>query len=275
MIRKTGTARDWVVAMTALAFALQSGSGAVLTTGSFTQPDFENGGTTMLEGVGYSDQGTGSFTLDGSNEGLWLLGDLNSSSNGYFLDNTPMTGNSSIYMNPKNSNLRGFVQHLDAGVDKWTGNTTLSIDYVGDGSDDGAGADPADDYQFFTFVAFAWNDTDTSPSLDIHDSGSTLFTTTPNNYNGLGAVFTSAVPTHIAETTHIITTDQTGSNPWLTTQVTLDLGVTGYDNFAIMVAADGGGIWFDNLQVIPEPSHLALLGIGGMAFCLRRRRHAA
>lgn len=248
-----------------LTFAQQAGA-ATVAASSFTQLDFQNGDSTVMD-TDYFAAGKATFTLDGTNEGKWILGNVNGGDNAYFLSDVDTAGNTSIYMSPKNSGLRGFVQHLDEGSGKWTGNTTISIDYVADGTGTGNSGE-----QFFTLVVFAWNDTDPVPELDIHGNNGVLYDQGSSTYNGLSSVF-SVLPTLTAETPHIITTDQTNSDPWLTTQVAIDLGGSGYDNFGVMIAADGGEIWFDNLQVvIPEPSSLAFLGLSGLALTLRRRK---
>lgn len=239
-----------------------SAHAATLMTDSFTQPGFENGGDAENMNGDYLSAATNTISLVTTNAGKWILGNTDGANNAYDLDDTDTPGNTSIYLNTSNSALRGFVQHLDAGASKWTGSATLSIDYVGDGSGSG-------DNHFFTFVVFAWNDSDAAPTFDIHGNGSVLYK--DDIYNGLNSVF-SVLPTTYMETPIAISTDLTASNPWQTAQVSLNLGETGYDNFGVMIASDGDSMLFDNLQVIPEPSSAILLGLSGMSLLFRRRR---
>ncbi|MGB1129122.1 MAG: hypothetical protein ACPG4K_03650, partial [Haloferula sp.] len=76
-----------------------------------------------------------------------------------------------------------------------------------------------------------------APELDIHSGNSVLYDQGSSTYNGLSS-FISVLPALTSETTQTITTDQRSSDPWLTTQVSIDLGATGYDNVGILVAAD-------------------------------------
>lgn len=245
-----------------------SATAAPLTTSDFTQPGFENGNTTM--GGDYTAGGTDSFTLNAGNEGTWIFGNVNGANNAYQLNDTDVAGNTSIYVSDKKpSNLRGFVQHVDAGAGKWTGDTQFSIDYVGQGTVEAPHG--------FAFAAFAWNDTDPDPGIDIHDSGNLVFAD-DGTYLGLdNHVFTAlALPTVFAETTVTVSTNQLGDNPWNTATFSLDLGGTGYDNVAVLIATEGSNdshIYFDNLSVgpVPEPGSLALMGLGGLLIARRRR----
>ena len=73
--------------------------------------------------------------LNASNEGTWIFGNVSGANNAYQLNDTDVAGNTSLYVSEKKpSNLRGFVQHVDAGAGKWTGDTQFSIDYVGNGT---------------------------------------------------------------------------------------------------------------------------------------------
>jgi hypothetical protein len=239
-----------------------------MATSDFTQPGFENGSTNM--GSDYTAGGTNGFTVNSSNEGTWIFGNVNGSNNAYKLNDTDVAGNTIIYVSDiKPSKLRGFVQHVDAGAGKWTGDTQFSIDYVGQGTV----ALP----HGFAFAAFAWDD-GTDPGINIHGPSGLLFVN-DGTYLGLdNHVFTSGdLPTVFAETTVSVSTNQLGDNPWNTATSSLDLGGTGYDNVAVLIATEGSNdshIYFDKLAVgaVPEPSTTALLGLGGLALILRRRK---
>lgn len=53
------------------------------------------------------------------------------------------------------------------------------------------------------------------------------------------------------------------------TYVGVAIGISAFDRYG---GTNGETVSFDNLQVVPEPSSTALLGLGGLALILRRRR---
>lgn len=118
--------------------------------------------------------------------------------------------------------------------------------------------------QFMYVELYAWDTGETSPrfSLGGGNENDTTFNHTILND---------------ADTLLEATADTANLNEWETVSLgSVNLG-SGHDHYAwrvSIVGSDGETEYaFDNLTVIPEPSSLALIGLGGMTLLRRRRKN--
>lgn len=157
--------------------------------------------------------------------------------------------------NDNNNRFRGVLFFADDGK-ATTGSITATIDIK-----------LATLTQHITAELYGWNDGETGATLSM--GGSTTAWNTTTLTGGTETLFAS------------IELGATTINTWETKTIgTVELGTggVGFDNYAWRIGvkdtAVGEAFAFDNLVVtpVPEPSSTALLGLGGLALILRRRR---
>ncbi|BDS06886.1 hypothetical protein NT6N_19260 [Oceaniferula spumae] len=222
----------------------------------------------------YSDaSGTATYSLDASNNvissgtggsgdtgrdaGVWLDTSL---SRGFIHSTTGGNGGTGGFIQEgttaSNGNPRGVLFFADDSM-ATTGLISATLDLRLDQAS-----------QFISLELYGWNDGQTGVSLSL--GGSTSGNADSWNTTSLGDA------TEIFD----VELDTTTVGAWETVNIgTADLG-TGFDHYAwrlgIVGAADAAGdsFAFDNLVVtaVPEPSTTALLGLGGLALILRRRK---
>lgn len=253
----------------ALAFLAPAANAAV----AFTDPSFENGGSaTMVDDTNYNTAGNANNALNTVATGIWHTNVINNGQEGHLLEDKDsykgftsapagVTGEQFITGSRGPNNTRGLLQYINDGGST-TGTLTLSIDYWVhelNASDSPAGGGN------FSFEIIAFNDPatvlmDLGAGVDNPIISGTGYITSGGSYSSYTAV--------------------SAATGFQTLQASLDLGA-GYDYVGVAIGisafdpygnANGETVSFDNLQVVPEPSAFALLGLSGLALLLRRRR---
>ena len=252
---------------------------AALTTASFTDASFENGGSTDTSANSfYTANNTNDTPLAMSalTEGTWVIRAIGTNprngilekSNDYENGSTTVPagvdGNQFFTASRASNQLRSALQYVDLGAGGVSGDVTISIDsWVHELNDETAsGTNSAD----IAFEIFAFNNLSDVTAIVSSTSNITDTIATTGTAVSAGGTFNTVASTDAA----------TG---FTTLSETLNLGATTYQYVGVFVGTYGGdgngssgavASW-DNLQVVPEPGSLALMGLGGLCI-LRRRR---
>lgn len=286
---------------------------AALTTASFGDASFENGGSVDNTAPNANYQTGGGIdtwsALDNRTAGAWITRSQQSGSltggarqrngllvksNDYVVGGGTETvpagvdGSQFMSMSRADNQMRSWAQYVDTGLSGTTGDVTISIDYWvhelgGDGAVTGNAAGGS---AFVAFQVFGFND----PALVGHQFSSG--TSAPNDAGDQmirlwdGAAWQLATDPSVAGVDFVSSggafveyLPTTTSAGFQTLTETISLGATSYQYIGIAIGTygdDGRGtvgetVSFDNLQVVPEPGSLALLGLGGLLIARRRR----
>ncbi len=254
------------------AIAASSANAAIV----FNDPSFENAGAATaltMDSTNWRTDFGGNNTdaaLSGATVGLWHTLSGNFMNNGQLQDkDSYVTSNTT---NPANVNGEQFLSYARVNQNRSAmqfindgkssiGTYTFSIDYWVAAYAGGASAQTAD----IAFEVFAFNTADLGNVTWQARSNDGDFDT----IKGTGYISAGGTYNTIAGTA--------ASSGFQTVSYDLNLG-TGYDYIGVSITSDvnSAAVYsnFDNLQVsaVPEPSTSALLGLGGLALILRRRK---
>ena len=239
----------------------------------------------ILSDSGFDLSGTnlGNFTKTITAHGAastWLYGEFDNGTTTWDLSGGSALGNS-----PGGDDAAPLIQWVaDGKTSLGVGTISFEIDWSDIDPDNSPNTADAPILLDLSLFVFGWNSGDTAPQTDSINS----FITEADTFIPGGSVNLITDST-AAEGEFIIVQDNatsltglTKNNGFETMTVNVDFGLTGYDNVGVMFYGSFGGVtgqdsgYFDlddvNLSVIPEPTTTALLGLGGLALILRRRK---